>query len=552
MSKYYYNEISLYKYCKDNFLNYSHIVEKIKDEVHDNPDSNINDIIKNVVDNYNKKYYKYYYKNIPLKVYCVDNNYSYDQIRKIIKEIEKLNQDINTDEIVNIAVNKYLEPKYKYYYNGISLKKYCSDNDISYQMILRRINKLKIKYNDLSIDEIVIKAIEEPFYRSNTKYFVEGISLKEYCNKIGFSYSTIMSRIHYLKSKGITSFDYIYDESLLFDNKKTKLYYNKIPLKEYCETSNLSYINIYHRIYYKVKLQGYKNIDFVEDEILDSYIKDSIESYKKSMYYKKIRMIFEDINKHLNDELILKKDCKLLSISWDSVMYLKSLGYSYVDSIKLIWYFSDDEFNKKLDTKDLIIIENLSNNISDLNSGQLFKLYKCNILDTRLLLSERYKNYIYYIINNYLDKKSLSKNKDILNDIYLELQTHLLYLIERCNSNNDNSIHSYFLKSLEGYMKLYINYKLSYNNYSIQMSSLNYEDSKFNEYDRLKAKTDDFDAQFDLKNALLSLTKEQQKYIHMKYNLKYSDDKICKKLNKSTDELDELKGKTLSILKKLI
>ena len=41
-----------------------------------------------------------------------------------------------------------------YYYEGISLRKYCLDNGLKYRTITKRINSLKTKYPNLSIEEI--------------------------------------------------------------------------------------------------------------------------------------------------------------------------------------------------------------------------------------------------------------------------------------------------------------------------------------------------------------------------------------------------------------
>lgn len=80
----------------------------------------------------------------------------------------------------------------KYFYNCISLFKYCKDNNINIITIRARIWKKKQskKYENYIEQEIVDMVIEA--YSSAIKYMYKGIALRQYCDENNLSYRNLI------------------------------------------------------------------------------------------------------------------------------------------------------------------------------------------------------------------------------------------------------------------------------------------------------------------------------------------------------------------------
>lgn len=89
---------------------------------------------------------KYFYNGIPLFKYCKDNNININTIRGRIWKKRQSNKYKNyTDqEIVDMVIESY-GSAIKYMYKGISLRQYCLDNGINIGTINSRINNLRKK-----------------------------------------------------------------------------------------------------------------------------------------------------------------------------------------------------------------------------------------------------------------------------------------------------------------------------------------------------------------------------------------------------------------------
>ena len=100
---------------------------------------------------------KYYYNGISLRKYCLDNNINYNTILYRINIIGEKYPYKSLDEIIYLAIHY---ERYKYYYNGIPLKNYCLNNNLDYIIIISRIGMLKQRYPDMILDDVIDLAIK--------------------------------------------------------------------------------------------------------------------------------------------------------------------------------------------------------------------------------------------------------------------------------------------------------------------------------------------------------------------------------------------------------
>ena len=145
---------------------------------------------------------KYFYKGISLSKYCKDNDINISSIRSRIwkKKHNKKYENYTEQEIVDMVMEAY-GSAVKYMYKGITLRQYCKDNGINIGTINSRISALKKKNKNLSNDELVILAMEN-FDNQNYRFFYKSIPLKEYCKSHSeINYNTIIAYINREKKK---------------------------------------------------------------------------------------------------------------------------------------------------------------------------------------------------------------------------------------------------------------------------------------------------------------------------------------------------------------
>ncbi len=146
---------------------------------------------------------KYIYEGISMKEYCRLNNISYDVIIARIRRNKEQNPYLSIDELVYQAINYEKLPKNtKYEYKDGLLIDYCRDKNIKPQTMYSRIGILKKDNPDMSTDELIEKSVNGTWKKGNrTKYYYQGKSLKEYCVENGIKYHSIVKKIDRLKEK---------------------------------------------------------------------------------------------------------------------------------------------------------------------------------------------------------------------------------------------------------------------------------------------------------------------------------------------------------------
>ena len=195
-------------------------------------------------------YVKYIYEGIPLREYCREHDISFSMVQSRIFRYKQKHPELSDDELVTYAMKEFKNHNYKYYYQGISLIDYCRKNNRSYQVVYGRILNKKKTNPELSDEELVIYALEDYHLPERGKYYYRGITLVEYCKNNQLAYTTFRNRILRYKQKHPELSD---DELVIyaienFENRACKYYYQGILLTEYCRIHQLNYGHIYYRI----------------------------------------------------------------------------------------------------------------------------------------------------------------------------------------------------------------------------------------------------------------------------------------------------------------
>ena len=200
--KYLYKGITLREYCIQNDLSYYSVATFVKRKLANGSTKSIDDLIDEGIKSINRYGIIYYYKGVPLKEYCKENDLNVSSIRAaILRKQAKTNQPLQ--EIVNDCVETYQKFTIKYYYNGESLLSFCNKVGLSYSTVIQVYLDKYALNTEISTDEAIKQIVD--YYLKNplvkTKYYFNELSLSRFCNVNGYSYSSIWKRIRTLQNK---------------------------------------------------------------------------------------------------------------------------------------------------------------------------------------------------------------------------------------------------------------------------------------------------------------------------------------------------------------
>lgn len=124
----------------------------------------LQEIINECVETYQKFYLKYYYNGESLVNFCKNAGLNYHTVIQVYLDKYANNSNISLDEAIKQIVDYYLENppiKTKYYFNNLSLSKFCDVKGYPYLAIWRRIRTLQKKEETLSDEQIIETAIKK-------------------------------------------------------------------------------------------------------------------------------------------------------------------------------------------------------------------------------------------------------------------------------------------------------------------------------------------------------------------------------------------------------
>lgn len=197
--KYKYNGISLAEYCENNGKNYSSMVdriEKIKEQDSTISDEEATRIaIKDVKTRKSSgsSDIKYYYSGMPLVEYCrLHPEYNYNAITLYIRRHKEKNPKSKIQDIINSYFKANRTHHTYHYVNGVPLLEYCDKNGIVYGTILDTLSKMRHddKFKHLKEDERLQIALANYKRRVNLILY-RGVSLYKFCKENDYSYNSI-------------------------------------------------------------------------------------------------------------------------------------------------------------------------------------------------------------------------------------------------------------------------------------------------------------------------------------------------------------------------
>lgn len=495
---------------------------------------------------------KYYVGIIPLKEYCLNNDISYVMICKRIKKLAK-NTDYSQDEIVNKALTMKSR-RNKYVVGDNLLVDYCKNKGISYQTIVSRIKKLQDEDPNLTPEEASNLAIIEEIYRC--KYKMGDISFSQYCANNGINYRSMKNIIKKVKETHPSySYEQIVEEALKHEIiPRNKYYIDDKTLSQYCYDNNIKRYLITNRIPSLRK----KYPEYTDDEILNLAL-DLFNKYKR---IREINEIFANTNSL--DENNYKLICEKLDIASKCVEKLVNFNFTYEQSVKFLYFFpSLAKLNEELMFKILNRIKNI--NISNYNNNffMLYRLYKCEIANTKEAMLNYYRPIIKRYVNSFIKShSSINYDEYKCEELFEEGCLKLLEIIDKSYNSNKQQLISYIKSSIQGALKYYAKNvaKWYINNISLDVTSKDdLELYNFIDYDRIngnlsfeeKVEEDFVDLPFSEKllDAINYLDKQSILFIKLRYVLQYNYYDIANSLNMNIDEVKELEGKIIKSLK---
>ncbi len=333
----------------------------------------------------------------------------------------------------------------KYFYEGMTLKDFCANNDLNYRTQLTQISKYHRLYPNLNSDDLV-KLVMSKCGTKEVLYYYEGMTLHEYCRLHQINYNNFMINFYRLREKKPElANEEIITMLLQKNNSKAPVMYEGILLEEYCQSHNLNIRYVKER-WHHLQNKGEKS---------EEALKNAIQYYERKNQDNKIAWCFTKLKSDFT-ESELKEIINYLNIDVNNFyLYANFLG-SFYKAITFIWYFHDNQDGKlkvsqaKYLTISWTIKKLVNHEDIDLNKLSipfLIGLYKSQIYDTRYLIYLKLLHYYEYYINS-------SYHTDI--DTELILEEAMIFtseLIEKMNSNQDGAMISYLTKSLKWFIK---------------------------------------------------------------------------------------------------
>lgn len=555
--RYYYHGIPLKLYCEENNINYYNVINYIHKHKDEEKYINLNDneLIEEIMNIYQPFTPKYLYKNMTLHQYCKENNLSYSGIVSYINSKQSKDKNLDTEKLIDEAIEIINRYGIVYYYQGIPLKDYCAKNDLNVKSIRGSIWN-KRKTSDSPLQEIVNECVES-YKANNLKYFYNGEPLIQFCNKTGISYNTIVDR--YLKSNESVSIENIVDDYIANPINRKKYYFDNMTLSKFCDKNEYSYFAIYQRI------KRLENQDKFDTDI--DRIKNSIEEYEKKLHIKSINDTFKNLEKmkiYSPDEI--KSICCFLKINYDCVLELIEKNFSYIQAINMIWYFNDSkdqQDNKILTDKKIeelfLLINKISKsiniNIDEFRLYDLIGLYKSKLYDTRSEILNKQRKHIHKIVYNMCDIYGIKAQSNIVDDFSSELKLIFLEVIENICLNTEGQIVKFIDLTLKGNLRRYIE------SYKKNIPSTSLDNSQFSDNKNKKMidsiadpnnQFEDLDSSMfssTMMQVLSSLTQENVLFIMLKFQENYTDNELAEYFKINIDEVKEKEIKILSLLK---
>lgn len=170
-----YMNVDLVEYCQKNQLSYHFIREKVRELKYDSKFDGFSyeKLSEIAIEMYieEKKMYvrtKYYYENKSLFKFCKETELSYRYVIIYLNRLKVLPEYMHMpiEKLIDITICEYANKHNKeknYYYNGKSLFDYCKEHKLEYCKLIVEINALKTLNTNINVDvnQLIKKALNK-------------------------------------------------------------------------------------------------------------------------------------------------------------------------------------------------------------------------------------------------------------------------------------------------------------------------------------------------------------------------------------------------------
>lgn len=290
-NKYFYKGIPLSIYCKDNNINYKSILTKISEIKNDkNNNQTDQEIVNRAIETYGQKR-KYFYQGISLRQYCLNNNIIFDSVVNRINKLRNYHPELKDNELVILAMEVYNNGHYKLFFKGEPLIDYCHKNpDLNYDTIRLRINREKKTNPNLTareIDKIIENYIEEEHKGIYTYYYL-GIPLKQYCEENSMNYKKVIMFIYRYKNKykdyNLSNDELVQKAMAIYHPRIPKYKYKDIPLQQFCNEHDINVSSVRHKIAKEI-LKSNKPLQEIVNECVEHYLNNQLPPIETKYYF---------------------------------------------------------------------------------------------------------------------------------------------------------------------------------------------------------------------------------------------------------------------------
>lgn len=479
---YYYLGIPLKQYCEENHFNYRNIISYMcrcrKQESFQNLSDD--EFVEAIMDHYQPFQPKYLYQGMTLREYCKENDLSYYSVVTFVKRKRARGNTKSVDELIHEGISTINRYGFIYYYKGVPLKEYAEQNNLNVHSIRCAILRKRAK-SDRPLQEIIDECVET-YQKFSIKYLYHGESLLTFCRKVGLNYNTVIHKYldefkDYTNLSVEDAINQIVEDYLENPPMRTKYYVNDLSLAKFCDRNGYSYAAIWGRIR---TLQNKGNA--LDDKQM---IEMAIQKYETRLHINQINDIFRRLESiEIQDHDELKKICEFLKINFENVLELIDMEFSCSQAVNLIWYFGDrEDYNgfkiitdKKLNDLFLLIHNIKTSSKSDIQNFELYDLigiYKSGLYDSRNEILIRQKNFIFHTIYSLCREYNIEVNRDNLEDFESEIKLYLITLIDCTYVNIYGQMVKYMDLTVKGSFRRYLKA------YQRQNNMLSLDDTKY-------------------------------------------------------------------------
>lgn len=476
---------------------------------------------------------RYFYNGITLREYCILNHLNYSKYLARVRHLIG-KQSLSVEEAVKIAIDEYTDSRCNFYYQGMSLKKYCDEHEYNYQKIYRKVKNIE---NEEEIKKLIDAFIMDNPTSKRTYYNIDGLSLSKYCKKHNYVYPTLKTYIqNIIKTYPDMSRDEVVESAILFYQEnhdfKEKFFYRGERLIDYCKRNHLEYANIW--------------------SYLSRICKDSHhiteEEMEEAIYKFKIKVRRDDFN--LLNKMDKLEDCleilNRLNIDLQSIQLVMNFNLDFREAILFVWYFGiENESGITIDIKRIEIVYGNLKNLESLEINELLGYYKAKIFDTRDIIYDKTFLSVRKIISNLCKKYNIT-HIEFIEELKAIADYMLFDFIERSTSRYLGQIINYMNASIKGNLKRHILEEIKVS------KNIGLDDYKYGNGCSTRENIVDIDSEYfgkEILTILNTLTEMERKFIFLKYQKQYHNEEISHILNMSLAEIEQYDFRILSQLR---